>query len=582
MSEVLRLAKLLSASSDEALLRTIKRRRVSTSGLEDFFDLSAVLLKPQSISAAIASLTKSQVKAFGNLIQNSSTKEDIPNLERLAELYLVEQIKTGAAVEFIPFEVAADFFQSHSRKVSKSSKFEPEPENVAGLPVDPQAGLAAFEACQGITELLVDLEQRFIRQVGKTSVGLPELKRLSSHIGKSVEYARNLYDIAHLAGLISIGDKRWRVGPLYQNWLSSEPAERWLILAKTWRDYLGDDGALELVSTRDLVHAIEDIFPLAESSLNTQNSKLLQLSELIGLSAAGKTSSWFSPLMTGDFEMAKNLLAKELPKSQTRIIVQADLSIISVGPLPTKLELELRRFVETERIGVASSYRISPLSISHGFETGLTEDDIRKLLAKLSGSELPQPVDYLIREAANRYGRLVIHQKLNGAVISSKDPILLTQILNDVSLKPISITRHSETSLETRFDMDITYYQLREAKYAAIRKNSSGEVISSWRKAGLSDPMLKPKDSFLEDISRWRDQELRAGESPQGSDLVRQIELCIKSKGSLQISVLVNKIEREFLLEPIGLANGRLRGKDRKADCERVIPLHSITGVRLG
>jgi hypothetical protein len=30
------------------------------------------------------------------------------------------------------------------------------------------------------------------------------------------------------------------------------------------------------------------------------------------------------------------------------------------------------------------------------------------------------------------------------------------------------------------------------------------------------------------------------------------------------------------------LANGRLRGKDRKADCERVIPLSSITGVRIG
>ncbi|NDC19611.1 MAG: hypothetical protein EBZ87_05015, partial [Microbacteriaceae bacterium] len=62
----------------------------------------------------------------------------------------------------------------------------------------------------------------------------------------------------------------------------------------------------------------------------------------------------------------------------------------------------------------------------------------------------------------------------------------------------------------------------------------------------------------------------------------RQLELCIKSKGSLTVLVVVNKENREFVLEPTGLANGRLRGRDRKADCERVIPLSSITGVRLG
>ena len=39
--------------------------------------------------------------------------------------------------------------------------------------------------------------------------------------------------------------------------------------------------------------------------------------------------------------------------------------------------------------------------------------------------------------------------------------------------------------------------------------------------------------------------------------------------------------EYEFVLEPIGLANGRLRGRDRKADIERTLPLANITKLEL-
>jgi hypothetical protein len=34
-----------------------------------------------------------------------------------------------------------------------------------------------------------------------------------------------------------------------------------------------------------------------------------------------------------------------------------------------------------------------------------------------------------------------------------------------------------------------------------------------------------------------------------------------------------------FVLEPTGLGGGRLRGRDRKADIERTLPLSRITSV---
>jgi hypothetical protein len=275
-------------------------------------------------------------------------------------------------------------------------------------------------------------------------------------------------------------------------------------------------------------------------------------------------------------------LVENLPATQNRIIVQADLTIISVGPLPTDKELQLRRFVETERIGVASSYRINTLSVTYGLETGLSEQDIRSLLMELSGVALPQPVDYLIREASTRFGRLVLRQSPTGTLIQSSEQILLTQILNDSTLKTLSITKSSETTLESRFEVEIVYYLLRESKYAAIRKDIKDQVISSWRAAGSNETSLVQTFSVLQDIQRWREHDKRLSEAPEGQDLVRQIEMAIKTKASVLVSLQMNGTDRQFTIEPTGLANGRLRGKDRKADCERVLPLASITSVRLG
>jgi hypothetical protein len=58
--------------------------------------------------------------------------------------------------------------------------------------------------------------------------------------------------------------------------------------------------------------------------------------------------------------------------------------------------------------------------------------------------------------------------------------------------------------------------------------------------------------------------------------------LAIKNKAKARFTVSSNSGEEiEFLLEPIGIANGRLRAKDRKADIERTLPIANIIRVVL-
>jgi hypothetical protein len=583
MSEVLQVAKALSRSTDLELERIIGIRLMPSAAFKDFFDFAQALVKPQNIKGAVAGLTKNQITAFQNLINNKSTKADLPSLEVLAKLLLVEKRTEGTKTTFVPLESAQSIFLElafieFGKKLETLKLSTSFPTNQELI--DPQAGIGAYETVQALTELIIELEQRLVPEVGRGGVGLPELKRLANFLGKDVDYARRLYSLAQIAGLIVLYQKRWRVGSNYQFWLRSSPSERWLHLAKAWLVLLGPESASELADETDLAEAINDTFPLASEGIASHMTDLIKLAELIGLTAGNQTSSWFKLLMTGDSTGAQKLIDKQLPKTQNKVIVQADLTVISTGPLDTETELMLRRFVDIERIGVASSYRISPLSLTYGMETGLTETQIRATLKSLSGTELPQPVDYLLRETAARFGRLVIRAFNEGTVVEIKDRVLLAQIENDSELRALALKQTSETELFTRFDPEMVYYQLRESRYPAIAQDASGKIIASW--FNQSSEVIPNQHSVAEDIARWREHDKRMGEAPLGDDIVRQLELAIKSKALVKVTVVSDKVKREFNLAPTGLANGRLRAKDKQADCERVIPVSLITAVVIG
>jgi hypothetical protein len=307
------------------------------------------------------------------------------------------------------------------------------------------------------------------------------------------------------------------------------------------------------------------------------------LAALIGLSANGWMSSWASKVLKNDFAGASKLAQQKLPAPQSKLICQADLTLIAPGPLPTDVEIMLRRFADTEQIGMASTYRLSALSISHGLETGQTVGEIRDLLAKLSENSIPQPIEYLLNEAETRFGRLKITSAPDDSrcYLSSPDPVLIAEILNESKLKPFALQLLEDGVLATRFEAEVLYFALREIGFVAIRVDAAGNVISPLA-ATRQIADSEKSNSTLIDIQRLRIQETKLGAAPDDDDLQRQIQLAIKNKAKARFTVSSNSgDEIEFLLEPIGIANGRLRAKDRKADIERTLPIANIIRVVL-
>ena len=582
MSELLQVASALRKMSDEKLASLITERMINSSSLVDFFDLAEALTKPASVSSAIAGLPLTQAIELRSLAAGNK-----PNAKAAAEL--ASQMLVSAEPEFKPFESTLEALATFAKletvlAVAEISEIAPAQDQI-----DRDSGIEIFETMQGITELIFDLEHRFVREVGKKNVGLPDIKRFANHLRKPNEYAKQIYDLAHLANLITLANGRWQLSAQSKNWLNWNPRERFDHLAKTWRKILGDASARELQmaltanrGVTSLKESLNKTYPFADGSVSSKITKLENLAGLIGLSSQGWMSSWAPKVLKCEYEAAGKLAVTTLPQPQNKLICQADLTLIAPGPLPTEVEILLRRFADTEQIGMASTYRLSALSISHGLETGLQLKEIRKLLVELSGNSIPQPIEYLLNESETRFGRLKIMsaEKSERSLIQSDDKVLLAEILNDAKLKPFGLTQLEDGQLATRFEPDVLYFGLREIGFVAVRVDEKGKVISPLEATKQTIDAEKSISTGA-DIQRLREQDAKLGDSPDDDDLQRQIQLAIKNKARAKFTVTSSTGEIEFLLEPIGIANGRLRAKDRKADIERTLPITSILRVVL-
>jgi hypothetical protein len=586
MSELLRIASALRRASDDDLKAVIAQRLVNSSGLRDFFDLAESLSQPKSVASTVAGLPKTQIDALVSIIEGR--KPETKAAESLARLMLIEKNADGS---FSLFESTALCLQSLDAPTAKDAapeKFTPEQESV-----DRDSGIATFETMQALTELVFDVEQRYIREVGKKNVGLPDIKRLAQHVRQSNEFAREIYELANHADLIGLVNGRWQLGPQAGAWLDWQPQSRHEHLITVWRSLLGESSATDLIASIrltqksgviSLAKQLEANYPYADGSVASRINRVVSLAERIGLSHDGWLSSWAIAALDGQAAKSAESASAFLPAPQRKLICQADLSLIAPGPLPTELEIAVRRFADTEQIGMASTYRMSALSISHGLETGMTEQEIRGWLLELTDKPLPQPVDYLIREAAQRFGRLTVGagELETKSVIKSLDSILLAQILNESKLKPFAMYALPDGTIGCRFEPEMVYFGLREAGFSAVRVDSNGKVISP-RNPLVGGELSESVSTVDRDIQRLRDQEEKLGSEPDGDDLARSIMLAIKNKSIIVIGITSNTgAELEFTLEPIGFANGRLRAKDKKADIERTLPLANITRVSLG
>ncbi|MGH1549214.1 helicase-associated domain-containing protein [Leifsonia poae] len=366
---------------------------------------------------------------------------------------------------------------------------------------------------------------------------------------------------------------------------------RWRALAAAWLDALpGDVRALLALRSRaawgdSLREHVAWLYPAAVEEAQERVDAHTRLAEWLGVTAHQAPSSAGTALVEKGPDAATEAIAAQFPAEVDKVYLQHDLTIVSPGPLAPEIESRLRGMAEVESRALASTFRISAASVDRALTAGETADGIRDFLATISLTGLPQPVHYLIQDAAERHGRVRVHEVAGAegvrSAVRSEDATLLRTIQVDQALGSLRLAPGADGELVSRYPRDVVFWALSDARYPVVAEDADGNEVTLRRQRIAHPSAASEHDRDAELVERLRQAEAEAGDDTGERWLARQLDLAVRARQPIVIEVAMpDGRVVDYLLEPTGVGGGRLRGRDRAADIERTLPLSSVRGVR--
>lgn len=472
----------------------------------------------------------------------------------------------------------------------------------------------AFTAVSHVAHVLLEFGREPARELQRGGLALPDTKRVAAALAIELTEVASVVSIAARAGLIALDGSIWLPTSHGVRWSSMATPERWGVLASSWVQALPGD-VRSLLSARahaewgeSLREYVAWAYPAGGESTLQRVSGFVDDAERLGITANDAPSRAGSFLLLGPgrdaagadaaaLARAVAAIAEHFPAEVDKVYLQNDLTVVSAGPLDPAVDSRIRRIADQESGGLAATYRFSPQSLNRAIAEGDDADSIRRFLEGVSVTGIPQPLDYLVTEAAERYGRVRVAPGGPGdygSVIRSADTALLHTIEVDKALASLGLRRLGPLpaqSLVSRLGRDQVYWALSEARYPVAAENAAGEVVSLQREriAGETHPQRgRPRDAGAAgrpDIAA--DAVARLRESSEGDDaraawISRQLDIAIRGHIAVTVSVrMPDGLLTDYLLEPTGSGGGRLRGRDRHADLERTLPLSRIESIEV-
>jgi hypothetical protein len=498
----------------------------------------------------------------------------------------------------------------------------PPPPSLAPVPdterrfTDRLASERAFESVAAVSELLAELDREGARELQKGGLALPASKRIAGALAVDVSVVPTVISVASRAGLIALDDSTWLPTDDALAWSHSPTAERWRALARAWQDALPDDlralltGRARAEWGESLREHVAWLYPAGRESAQKRVIAYTRDAEWLGITANQAPSSAGTALVENGPDAAASVIRELFPAEVDKVYLQHDLTVVAPGPLQPEIDGRLRGMADVESRALASTFRVSAASINRAVAAGETAESIREFLGSISLTGLPQPLDYLITDATERYGRVRVRDTaeavgglggvggvdgvggVGGAAVSagdgrarsavvSEDLVLLRTIEVDQALGSLNLTRVSPDRLESRFARDVVFWALSDARYPVAAEDAAGDVVSLRRHRVAHPHPARSVDPAADLIARLRETEVTEDGTTQEQWLARQLDLAIRAKQTVIIEVAMPDGRTvEYLLEPTGVGGGRLRGRDRAADIERTLPLSSVQGLR--
>lgn len=617
-SSALAFAAWLRALDDDALTALLRARPVREQAIRDVFDLAEALLEPGSVHAALEHLdrpTLAVLVAAGRLAGDerpdaAARVADALGIPRtdvetargvVRRLGLVDDTDGGLVPWSRVTEVLASWPDRDLPSPDELIDLVP-PVSLEAVEVgdhekaDRAAADRAFAVVTATGELIGALQLEPARLLQRGGTALPDWRRLLAATGASDDDLHDLLAIAEGAGLVAADGTAWRATAAGAAWLEQPRVERWTALAGAWFDRLPEELRSHLrVRSRahwgeNLLAFLDWLYPAGGAWLEQNVSAAVRAASLLGVLGDGVPSTPGTALLAEGPEAAAAAVAELLPPDVRQVYIQHDLSLIAPGPLASDVDARLREVADVEAVGLASTFRITSASVTRALTAGATVDELRAFLAEISLTGIPQPLEYLLSETAGRFGSLRVGAEPDDSpetralsYVRGDDPALIGQLAIDQSLSSLALHRSGEHRVVSRFDAETLYWALIDARYPVVFEDEHGVIQRLHRRppekarAARTDAVDDPIAAL---VARLREASAAQPEESGAAWNARQLELAIRNRLEVRVTVrMPDGSEVAYTLEPAGLAGGRLRARDRRADIERTLPLSHITAV---
>lgn len=591
MSGTLALASSLASFDRDALTALVRGRRIAApTQVVDPIDLAVELLKPDSISRALAGLTQAELADLYAV----ASGVDAVHPDRLAALGLVGA-DHGAALA-LPEVSAALTAGLAARGLTPDSLTHPAADTSAAVDATDEPHGWYAQALTATSQLAW-----VIRELARTPAKINRGGTISSSWLKSFEERVSVpridefLPLLRAAGLLS--PQGADTTPRARSWLSAPHDERWTVIAEYAIDgappQLTDavlasrpEQTLRLDDLDAVASALSERYPLIEETTRADALRVVGVWSRLGIVFGGRLSPAGRAALEGR-DPAPHI---SFPPPAPGVYIQPDLSVVVPGPLSPADERDLASLSVPEQIGVASTLRITEASLGDALDRGTSVEELRSTLERLSLTGIPQPLAYLITSLGERAGSVLVsehHGDTGRSRIDFARAELRAMIQVDRSLAHLQL-REAATSVDTTPSVAPLYSRLRadhvltaliDARYPAraAAPPDAPEAPASAPPTSEAPPKARAADSE-DPLALLIDRVLEAAADGPG-DTVRKLTLAIRHRRAVRVTVEVRGDRREFTLTPVSLAAGRMRALDEAAGVERTFPLDAITEV---
>ncbi|MEV6244634.1 helicase-associated domain-containing protein [Streptomyces sp. NPDC051742] len=390
----------------------------------------------------------------------------------------------------------------------------PELVSVPAVEVDREAAAAATAFAAHAASVLSACSAAPPARLKSGGIGARELARIGKAAQADEAAVRITLEIAYSAGVLAADGNHVAPTAAYDTWAAQEPAARFAELLHTWwnlqftpsqarnEDYKAlpavagappCGGCLQarrglLTAAATLaegqgVKAATDLGPLvawhrpfAHPSFpdETPFAAAVREAELMGVIARGALSPLGAALLAGETEELTAACRLLLPEATDTARLGGDLTAVVTGTPSARLAEFLDATADREISGTASLWRFSADSMRRALDAGHALDEISVELTAIADGALPQPLSYLIADAARRHGHVRVAPA--ACVIHGDEPALLAELAAHRGLSALGLRQLAPTVLVSDSPPDKTLAALRDQGYAPVAEAPDGTV----------------------------------------------------------------------------------------------------------